>query len=154
VGNMSAPSSNASDQSEEDTDEALDFAQSRGDRSANEASEGPSWARLTPPSPAPVHIRSATSLGPDYQGPGPLDVICGRGKRALRHPGNIALRRRIETKLEEYTQASTKIEKSVIVSSILDGVRDDSPGGGFVRFEKGEWFEVGDHFAREKIGQR
>jgi hypothetical protein len=103
---------------------------------------------------APVFVKNMTPLGPGYTEPGPFDVICGKGKHALRHSGNIRFRSMIEEKLSVYAMATTKLEKSTIVSSILDGVRDKSPLGGFVRCENGQWFEVGDHLAREKIGQR
>ena len=60
----------------------------------------------------------------------------------------------IEANLEKYSLASTKIEKSLIVSGIVDAVRESSPDGGFVKEERGLWYEVGDHIAREKCGQR
>ena len=52
-----------------------------------------------------------------------------------------------------YDEAPTKLEKTVIVSTILDDVRTASPNGGFIKKYNGQWFEVGDHIAREKIGQ-
>lgn len=59
----------------------------------------------------------------------------------------------IEAKLEKYSSATSKLEKSLIVSSIVDSVRDASPDGGFVKKDGGRWYEVGDHIAREKCGQ-
>ena len=91
-------------------------------------------------------------LGPDFQ-PGPFDVICARGKSAFQHPGNKRFRELIENRAEDYASASNKFEKSVIVSQIVDEVRQASPGGGFIRSDKGIWYEVGDA-AREKVGQR
>jgi hypothetical protein len=105
------------------------------------------------PVPTTIDDQGMTSLGPHFVEPGPLDVICGRGKHILRHPGNHRMRSIIQSKLEEYANASTKLKKSAIVSSIVDGVRTASPGGGFVKCEAGQWYEVGDHLAREKIGQ-
>ena len=94
------------------------------------------------------------SLGHQFLEPGPLDVICARGSHARHHSGNKRLRAIIDSNLEEYGKASTKLEKTSIVSSIVDDVREASPEGGFVRCERGQWYEVGDHLAREKIGQR
>ena len=91
---------------------------------------------------------------PDSFTPGPVDVICARGKRAFNHTGNRRFRALIEAHLDKYEKATSKIDKSLIVSSIVDSVREASPNGGFVREDGGRWFEVGDHNAREKIGQR
>jgi hypothetical protein len=102
----------------------------------------------------PVFVKNMTPLGSGYTEPGAFDVICGKGKNALCHSGNIRFRSLIEEKLSDYAKATTKLEKSTIVSAVLDDVRDKSPLGGFVRCENGQWFEVGDHLAREKIGQR
>ena len=84
---------------------------------------------------------------------GAFDVICARGKTAFQHPGNQRFRALIERRVEDYAAASNKFEKSVIVSQIVDEVRQASPSGGFIRSEKGLWYEVGDA-AREKVGQR
>ena len=94
-----------------------------------------------------------TPLAEGFQ-PGPMDVICARGKRAFNHSGNRRFRALITERLESYSKAGSKLEKSVIVSEIVDSVREASPDGGFVKEERGHWFEVGDHNAREKIGQR
>ena len=47
------------------------------------------------------------------------------------------------------------MEKSGIVSVIIRTVRSRSPVGGFVKLDSttGQWQEVGDHLAREKVGQ-
>lgn len=91
-------------------------------------------------------------LRPDFQ-PGPHDVICARGKEAKSHEGNRRYTALIDASLDRYSQATSKHEKTVIVSQILDLVRHASPDGGFVKQQNGRWHEVGDHMAREKIGQ-
>jgi hypothetical protein len=93
-----------------------------------------------------------TPLAQDFQ-PGPMDVICAKGKRALNHSGNKRLRALIHSRLEEYSKAASKLDKSLIVSSIVESVCQASPDGGFVKERDGQWFEVGDHVTREKIGQ-
>lgn len=82
-------------------------------------------------------------LGRDFRGPGRYDVICARGKSALNHPGNITFREMIMDALDDYSAATSKLEKSNIVSIIVDSVRERSPYGGFVKKVNGEWFEVG-----------
>ena len=87
--------------------------------------------------------------------PGPKDVICGRGKAIHEHQGNVIFRNMIEEHLGEYSEATMKHEKSMIVSVIVDKVRRSSPRGGFVRQGADNcWYEVGDGVAREKVGQR
>ena len=88
------------------------------------------------------------------QDPGPTDVICARGKRALEHIGNKRYKGLITKHLQVYSDAKTKLEKSLIVNHIIDAVRNASPQGNFIREENGVWVEVGDAVAREKIGQR
>jgi hypothetical protein len=55
--------------------------------------------------------------------------------------------------LEKYAQATSKYEKTSIVSDVINSVRKSSADGGFVKQEGGVWYEVGDHLAREKVGQ-
>lgn len=88
--------------------------------------------------------------------PGHLDVICGKGKKCFDHSGNQQLRKTTRLFLEEYSQAKTKIEKSRIVTKILQIVQRQSPEGGFVKFDlpSERWYEVSDHLAREKVGQQ
>jgi hypothetical protein len=48
-----------------------------------------------------------------------------------------------------YSQAGSKTAKSIIVSEIIDVIRQ--AGGNFCKNKRGAWFEVGDHHAREKV---
>jgi hypothetical protein len=85
--------------------------------------------------------------------PGSCDVICARGKEAKNHEGNRRYRAIIKKTLDRYAQVTSKYEKTVIVSEIVDAIRECIPSGGFVKQQGGVWFEVGDHSAREKVGQ-
>lgn len=49
--------------------------------------------------------------------------------------------------------AESRLYKSLVVSSIVDSIRKESPNGGFVKEIDGVFYEVGDHLAREKTGQ-
>lgn len=57
--------------------------------------------------------------------------------------GNKAFKRIIAGSLEAYSKATSKLDKSLMVSAIIDQIRSASPRGGFVRFERGQWVEVG-----------
>ena len=87
--------------------------------------------------------------------PGPFDVICARGRHAKDHCGNVRFRGVIQQSIGKYAQTDTKLEKSLIVSEIIESIRAASPTGGFVKYVKKDarWYEVGDQWAREKVGQ-
>merc|ERR1711933_183406 len=91
-------------------------------------------------------------LSPSFV-PGPYDVICGRGK-FQEHFGNQVFEKEIETCFESYANATTKSEKSFVVSYIINKTRQRTPKGGFVKQNFGDWYEIGNHLAREKVGQR
>eukprot|EP00980_Cylindrotheca_fusiformis_P013697 scaffold3515_cov126-Cylindrotheca_fusiformis.AAC.46 len=92
-----------------------------------------------------------TRLPPDYV-PGEFTVLCGRGKEYTTSTGNQHLKSLIDKHLKGYSQARGKIPKSAIVSEIMRNVRAVCPEPTFVKFEDGGWWEVGNAFAREKIG--
>jgi hypothetical protein len=87
-------------------------------------------------------------LGADFE-PSNHSVICGRGKDSFNHVGNQRFRILTSMFLERYSQ--NKSAKSAIVSHIVAMIRLE--GGDFCRYDKGAsaWFEVGDHWAREKV---
>lgn len=99
--------------------------------------------------PPPIVPRTAvpkdSPLPLDFQ-PGQYDVICSRGKRAFHHEGNKWFRRVIETHVEAYMAAPSKVDKSLLVIAIVDSIRSRSPIGGFVRFsrEMDCFVEIGD----------
>ena len=98
--------------------------------------------------------QNMTALPRDFQ-PTMHDVICGRGRKAFNHVGNERFRKLVESRLEEYSNAAAKLEKSYILSDIVCEVRQRSPQGGFVKRDSssGRWYEVGDFLAREKTSQ-
>lgn len=97
---------------------------------------------------------SMVPLPQDYV-PGPLDVICARGKHAKNHSGNLRFRKKIKEVTPQYARAETKLYKSMVVSSVIAHVRNNttSNGGFFVKQIDGIWYDVGDNQAREKVGQ-
>jgi hypothetical protein len=96
-------------------------------------------------------------LDPTYQ-PGCYDVVCGRGKGSYNRPGNKRFRAIVATFASAYQQARTKVDKSAVLSGIVDKVRSyNNPDTGlptqFVKYTKGTgWVQIGDDLAREKVG--
>ena len=56
--------------------------------------------------------------------------------------------------LKRYVEAKTKIDKSQVVHSIVDQLRQSTSIGGFVKknHATGRWMAVSDYIAREKVG--
>ena len=79
------------------------------------------------------------------------DVICARGLAAKNHAGNKRLRQLVQINLRAYSLTNTRQDKSKIVTDILEYIK--GKGGDFVRLVDGKYQSVGDHLAREKIGQ-
>jgi hypothetical protein len=91
-----------------------------------------------------------SQLGVDFQ-PSNFSVVCGRGRESFNHVGNRRFRIIASMAVDRYSQVGTsKRAKSAIVSEIIAVIRE--AGGNFCRYKRGAWFEVGDHYAREKVG--
>jgi hypothetical protein len=65
------------------------------------------------------------SMGEAIPTPGPMDVICGRGK-SVSHPGNQRFRRVILAKKEAYQKARRRDEKTKITFEIVVELRRGS----------------------------
>jgi hypothetical protein len=82
--------------------------------------------------------------------PGPFDILFGRGKAAVKHPGNMRYKFLIEETSDRYENAS-KADKTLIAEELLFRLKG-SNGGRFLKLEKNKgWMEVDDVAAREKI---
>lgn len=92
------------------------------------------------------------SLPPDFE-PTEFSVICARGKRAYESAGNRWFRALVEQNSQKYANASNKMEKSIVVSAVVETVRKASPVGSFIRKIDGRWQEVSEGIARERVGQ-
>jgi hypothetical protein len=90
-----------------------------------------------------------SQLGDDFT-PSRFSVICGRGKDSYDHVGNHHFRELASMFEARYSRASSKADKSEIVSDMVGIIHQAD--GIFCKFEKGAWFKVGDHYAREKAG--
>jgi hypothetical protein len=84
--------------------------------------------------------------------PCPDTVVCGRGKAVSTAEGNRRLKMIVTQYRKPYSEARNKLEKSAIVSRIVNMVKQAAEEGAFVKFEKGRWWQVQDGVAREKVG--
>lgn len=88
--------------------------------------------------------------------PGNWDIICQGGKDSYEHIGNRRFRVCIDNNLETYSRANSKHERSMVVTGIVDAIRECRVDGrgGFIRKDavSGRWYEVGDKISREKVG--
>jgi len=99
-------------------------------------------------------IGSAALLPPEYT-PGNWDIICQRGKDCPKHVGNRRFRVCIENHVDSYMTAKTKHDKSCVISSIIQSIKESSPNtGGFVMKDHKlkKWTRVDSKIARDKVG--
>jgi len=82
-------------------------------------------------------------------GPNPEDVLLGRGKTVVEHPGNTRFRQMIERFMIQYEDAP-RLEKTCLAEIIVRMVKESS-GRFMKRNEKGAWEEVEDEIARKKV---
>ena len=102
---------------------------------------------------APFHSQSSAS--PDTQAKIQLstnDVLFGRGKFVLDHPGNVRFRLIIDAYIKKYNSCN-KLEKTCITEIILKLVQERS--GRFMKQNglSDEWVEVDHDIARSKVAQ-
>ncbi|KAL3907053.1 MAG: hypothetical protein SGILL_009028 [Bacillariaceae sp.] len=91
---------------------------------------------------------------PEWFVPTEKDVVCGWARQNHKHPGNRRFRQLVEHSAPLYASATSKLGKSHVIAAVVEKVRRDSIGGGFVKkdFQSGRWFEIGDDKARDKVG--
>jgi hypothetical protein len=105
--------------------------------------------RVSDLSASPASKTKRSQLGAEFK-PSHFSVICGRGKDSYDHVGNHHFRELASMFVARYSRASSKVDKSDIVSDMIAIIHQAD--GIFCKFEKGAWFKVGDHYAREKAG--
>ena len=91
-------------------------------------------------------------LPPDFQ-PGKWTVVCGRGRDNYSAVGNLRLKVLVDTRLQQYQEATTKIQKSLIVSSLVEAVHEAAGEEAFVKRDtaNNRWIVVSEETAREKV---
>lgn len=85
--------------------------------------------------------------------PSAYSVLIGRGKLCSDAIGTRRLKVIVSRYVEDYKNAVTRIEKSFVVTSIVDIVREACcpNGGAFIKYKGGHWWEVSDYASREKV---
>eukprot|EP00934_Nitzschia_sp_Nitz4_P000853 Nitzschia sp. Nitz4//scaffold14_size191712//91472//92862//NITZ4_001721-RA/size191712-snap-gene-0.136-mRNA-1//1//CDS//3329536921//853//frame0 len=91
---------------------------------------------------------------PEWFTPSDRDVVCGWARQNHRHAGNQRFRKIVDQSAPLYVAAKSKLEKTQVIAAVVERVRRESPGGGFVKkdFQTGLWYEIGDDKARDKVG--
>jgi hypothetical protein len=92
-----------------------------------------------------------TALPPDFV-PAPYTVVIGRGKYQSSFIGNKRLRVLAITVLPQYAEAKQRSEKTNVITSLVNTVRDACPVEAFVKFKNGRFWPVSESMAREKVG--
>jgi len=100
------------------------------------------------------------NLLPETFQPSEYDIICGRGKGCYMQPGNVKCREIVKEYLKHYDAARNKVEKSLLIQTIVSRIQ--AQDGGKTRFvckatetesqNVQRWYEIPDDQAREKIG--
>mmetsp|Transcript_20101 Transcript_20101/g.37574 ORF Transcript_20101/g.37574 Transcript_20101/m.37574 type:complete len:222 (-) Transcript_20101:34-699(-) len=77
------------------------------------------------------------------------DLLFGKGQAIMKHPGNVAMRRLLETRLDRWEVAPFKDKSGItweVVNVIVQG------GGRFLKEDGNGWFvQVEDEVARQKV---
>ena len=85
--------------------------------------------------------------------PSPYDVVCGTGKDARRHEGNKVFQQTLQSYIGKYSATGCKLEKSLLISEIMNSVRNRPSEGGFIKRIGERWYSLGTHLSREKVSQ-
>jgi hypothetical protein len=81
--------------------------------------------------------------------PGPNDVVYGRDRFALHHPGNAHYLILIDERREEYEHTQSRTEKTEVANGIVNAIRES--GGRFLKRADVGWAAVDDVTARYKV---
>ena len=81
------------------------------------------------------------------------DILCGRGKANAKHPANKRFLRLIESCIGDYVAATSRVQKSAIVTSVVSQVYDS--GMRFIDMDMtyGQYVELSSDRAHAKVGQ-
>ncbi|CAB9507082.1 expressed unknown protein [Seminavis robusta] len=82
----------------------------------------------------------------------PNDVLCGRGKISFNHSGNRRFRHIISQSIDEYRQATSKWEKSLVAARLVSVIH--ASGGRFLKQKKDnedEWYELSASESKSKV---
>lgn len=116
-----------------------------------------SWSKATLKSMSENHANSSPKklLPSDYVLSN-NDVLCGRGLQCAEYIGNIRFHSIVNQNLYRYKNVTGRHEKTVLLTSIVDEIRDSyKNGGGFVKYDPTteRYYEVGDYLAVSLIAK-
>ena len=94
--------------------------------------------------------KGLTMLPPDFE-PTNYSVILGRGKGSYNYVGNKRCRVIVKTFLQDFYQRETRSDRAIVVSKVINIIKEACPIGSFIKMENGMWHQVSDKVAREKI---
>jgi hypothetical protein len=83
-------------------------------------------------------------------GCGQYDILCGKDKTYATHLGNRIFRAAIVAFRDLYSAARCKQDKMTITRAVVHKLRQEY-GSRFVRFYDGQWEEISDVMARDKV---
>jgi len=91
-------------------------------------------------------------IGAVVENPEDFDILLGRGKTSFNHVGNRRFRVFIEIHLQRYMDAQSRMEKTLVVNSVVEAIQDG--GGRFLKQDTKtkKWHKVSAKMAREKVG--
>jgi len=92
------------------------------------------------------------SIGTVVENPEDFDILLGRGKTSFNHVGNRRFRVFIDIHLQRYMDAQSRMEKTLVVNSVVEAIQDG--GGRFLKQDTKtkKWHKVSAKMAREKVG--
>lgn len=105
-----------------------------------------------------VSQKGKVLLLPQNYVPSDSDIVCGRGKLYSMHPGNRKYARAIRGYLQCYLQAPTRIDRSIVVASVVMELQES--GHRFVKLDNSKssrtatgqsWFVLNDDATHEKV---
>jgi hypothetical protein len=98
-------------------------------------------------------LNKAKRLLPTEWVPTSTSVICGNKRKYFESEGNTRFRNVCSNFTHDYATAPNKVEKSAVVSQVMNILRQDcSDGICFVSPHGDRWYAVSERTAREKVG--
>jgi hypothetical protein len=87
--------------------------------------------------------------------PRPFDVLLGRGKGRLRHPGNVRMGNIVDQYRSRYFAQTNKCDKTSVIQEIVAAIQSCEGGVRFLRELPGrrEWAEVEEPVAHSRVSQ-
>lgn len=106
--------------------------------------------RLSDMNAAADKADGATNDDATGNGPTEFDILCGQSRVCANHMGNKRFQAVLDMYAPKYQAATTKQEKMMLTKEIVACIKEDT-GGRFMKRKDGEWVEITDVAARDKV---